>query len=65
MKYTLPYCQGKFVDYAIVMHFFNAQGRKLEKTLLGLLRLRLYQLFNRNSLLCEQFIPMFSASRKA
>ena len=64
MKHTLSYCQKVFPDYVIAAYFFNARGNQLEKTPLGMMRSLLYQLLDKDSLLCDRFIPMFLDKQK-
>jgi hypothetical protein len=64
MKHILLYCQENLEDYIIAAYFFNARGSKLEKTPLGMLRSLLYQLLDRDRLICERFIPMFLDKQK-
>jgi ABC-type ATPase involved in cell division len=55
MKHILFYCQGNLKDRTIAAHFFNARGNKLEKTLIGMLRSLMYQLLEKDPVLCELF----------
>ena len=64
MKHTLFYCQENLKHGTIAAYFFNARGNKLEKTLMGMLRSLLYQLLERDPILCERFIQIYLDKEK-
>ena len=59
MKHTLFYSQENLKHCTIAAYFFNARGSDLEKTLVGMLRSLLYQLLERDPILCERFIQIY------
>jgi ankyrin repeat protein len=59
MKHALQYCQENFKDHNIAFYFFNARGRSLEKSPLGMLRSLVVQLLEQDPFLSDAFIPTF------
>ncbi|KAI9744927.1 MAG: hypothetical protein M1818_001853 [Claussenomyces sp. TS43310] len=51
-------------DYLIAAYFFNARGEDLEKTPLGMILSLVYQLVDKDSLICNHFIPLFLDKQK-
>ncbi|KAH6681007.1 hypothetical protein F5X68DRAFT_243102 [Plectosphaerella plurivora] len=64
MKRTLHRCEEVFNDHLIVAYFFNARGKILEQTPLGMLRSIIYQLLNKDTELYESFVSIFREQQR-
>ncbi|KAI0502757.1 ankyrin repeat-containing domain protein [Xylaria bambusicola] len=64
MSHTLSHCEKVFSDHLIVAHFFNGRGDPLDTTPLGMMRSIVYQLINKDSILCEAFLELYRENQE-